>query len=69
MTCDEESKNKKVFKDFFQANSRMFQTAQELYGLGFMSGYGRRLQELEALADGKKPKTRWSKSTDINENI
>jgi len=30
-----------------------------LYGLGFMSGYGRRLQELEALADGKKSKTRW----------
>jgi hypothetical protein len=65
----EANKNKKVFKDFFEANSRMFQTAQDLHGLGFMSEYGRHLKELEALADGKKPKTRWSKNTDINENI
>ena len=54
-------KDHRVFKDFFQANSEMFEMAQELNGLGFMSGYSRRLKELEAIAEGKKPKTRWSK--------
>jgi hypothetical protein len=46
----------------------MFQMATGLHGLGFMSGYGRRLKEMQAFADGKKPKTRWNKNIDINEN-
>ncbi len=64
----EESKSNKVFTEFFEANSQMFQKAKELHGLGFMSGFARRLKEIEALADGKKPKTRWNKNIDINEN-
>ena len=43
--------------------------ATDLNGLGFMQGFGRRLKEMQALANGKKPKTRWNKNIDINENI
>ncbi len=56
----EANKNKKVFKEFHKANSEMFQMAADLHELGFMQGYGRRLKEMEALANGKKPKTRWN---------
>lgn len=64
----EANKSKKVFREFFEANSEMFRMATGLHGLGFMSGYGRRLKEMQAFADGKKPKTRWNKNIDINEN-
>lgn len=64
----EANKNKKVFKEFFEANSQMFEKAKELHGLGFMSGFARRLKMIEALADGKKPKLRRNKNIDINEN-
>jgi hypothetical protein len=64
----EVSKSNKVFKEFFEANSQMFEKAKELHGLGFMSGFARRLKMIEALADGKKPKLRRNKNIDINEN-
>ena len=49
----EANKSKKVFREVFEANSEMFQMATGLHGLGFMSGSGRRLKEMQAFVEAE----------------